>query len=376
MCRFADANRLGPRAPGTVIVAPRVRPYATPPRRRHEKPLRGKAPRRRPPARPTSIGSARGCPCRSHRVKRDTPGPSHLPLDPSNLPICSNAPASLRPTHHDRQARHPREAGLPEHCLPAEDRFPHEGRPPAKGAGHSVALAGSGSLPHPARPSRRPRKVHPPRWPALCEWQHPRRPRAEPHPQGHGRPHPEPLGQGRALRPRLGLPRPADRMEGGRGIPQEEAQQGRGSPQGIPRRMPRLCADMGQRPARTTQAPRRQRRLGPPLPDDGPASRRHHRRRTAQIRRIRPTLPRLKAGNVVPRRKDRPRRSRSRIRGHHLDANRRRLRNHRFAHPRTDRRPRRHLDHHPLDHPHQSGHRLWGGRGLCAFPSDGFRHWP
>ena len=87
--------------------------------------------------------------------------------------------------------------------------------------------------------------------------------------QGHGRAHPDPAGQGRALRARLGLPRPADRVEGRGAVPQEEAQQGRGPGRGIPRRVPRLCAALGRRPARAVQAPRHQRRLGQSLPDDG-----------------------------------------------------------------------------------------------------------
>ena len=53
--------------------------------------------------------------------------------------------------------------------------------------------------------------------------------------------------QGRALRARLGLPRPADRVEGRGAVPQEEARQGRGAGRPVPRRMPRLCRAMGRR---------------------------------------------------------------------------------------------------------------------------------
>ena len=71
-------------------------------------------------------------------------------------------------------------------------------------------------------------QVHPPRRPALRQWRHAHRPCDQQHPQGHRRPHPDPARQGRALRARLGLPRPADRVEGRGAISQEEARQGRG----------------------------------------------------------------------------------------------------------------------------------------------------
>ena len=92
---------------------------------------------------------------------------------------------------------------------------------------------------------RRAREVHPPRRPALRQWRHPHRPRAQQDPEGHGRPHPDAAGQGRALHARLGLPRPADRVEGRGAVSQEEAQQGRGAGQGVPRRVPRLCRSIG-----------------------------------------------------------------------------------------------------------------------------------
>ena len=116
---------------------------------------------------------------------------------------------------------------------------------------------------------RRPREVHLPRRPALRQRRHPHRPCAQPHAQGHGRPHPDPARQGRALRARLGLPRPADRVEGRGAVSQEEAQQGRGAGQGIPRRVPRLCPALGRRSARAVEAARDQRRLGQSLSDDG-----------------------------------------------------------------------------------------------------------
>ena len=81
------------------------------------------------------------------------------------------------------------------------------------------------------REARRARALHPPRRPALRQWRHPHRPRDEQDHQGHGRPLAVAARQGRALRPRLGLPRPADRVEDRGAVPQEEARQGRGADQ-------------------------------------------------------------------------------------------------------------------------------------------------
>ena len=158
-----------------------------------------------------------------------------------------------------------------------------------------------------------PREVHPPRRPALRQWRHPHRPCAQPYPQGHGGPHPDAAGQGRALRARLGLPRPADRVEGRGAVSQEEAQQGRGAGQGVPRRMPRLCPALGRHAARAAEAARHRRRLGQALSDDELRGRGDDRRRADEVRRERPALPRRQAGDVVPGREDRAGRGRDRI---------------------------------------------------------------
>jgi hypothetical protein len=82
------------------------------------------------------------------------------------------------------------------------------------------------------------------------------------------------LGKDAPYVPGLGLPRPADRVEGRGTVPQEEAEQGRGRPGRVPRRMPRLCPALGRYPARTAEAARHQWRLGQSLSDDGPRGRR------------------------------------------------------------------------------------------------------
>ena len=64
--------------------------------------------------------------------------------------------------------------------------------------------------------------LHPARRPALRERQHPYRHGAEQDPQGRDQPHPPDGGLRRQLHPRLGLPRPADRVEDRGGTPPQE----------------------------------------------------------------------------------------------------------------------------------------------------------
>ena len=52
-------------------------------------------------------------------------------------------------------------------------------------------------------------------------------------------------------------------------VSREEAQQGRGPRGRVPRRVPGVRAALGRPPARAAEAPRRRRRLGPSVPDDG-----------------------------------------------------------------------------------------------------------
>ena len=85
----------------------------------------------------------------------------------------------------------------------------------------------------------------------------------------------------------------------------------------VPPRMPRLRRALGLGAARGVQAARRRRRLGPSLFDDELSRRSADRARDPQVRRQRPALPRLQAGDVERGREDRARRSRGRVRGAH-----------------------------------------------------------
>ena len=196
--------------------------------------------------------------------------------------------------------------------LPKTD-FPMKAGLAAEGAGHPRALGAGQALR--AAPQRPPgaRALHPPRRPALRQWRHPYGPCDEQDPQGHRRPLAVSARQGRALRARLGLPRPADRMEGRGGISQEEARQGRGAQGPVPRRMPRLCREMGGGSVRAVPAARRPGRMGRSLSHDEARGRGEDRRGIAEIRRDRPALSRRQAGHVVAGREDRAGRGRGRI---------------------------------------------------------------
>ncbi len=85
----------------------------------------------------------------------------------------------------------------------------------------------------------------------------------------------------------------------------------------LPPGMPRLRRTLARRAARGVQAPGRGRRLGPSLLDHELSRRGADRARNLQIRRQRPALSRLQAGDVERGREDGARRSRNRVRGAH-----------------------------------------------------------
>ena len=128
-------------------------------------------------------------------------------------------------------------------------------------------------------------------------------------------------GQDVELRSGLGLPRPADRMEGRGGVLPQEGRKTKpdfSDPAAIIafRRECRAYADHWINVQREEfKRLWRDRRLGSPLPDDELSRGGADRPRDLQIRRQRPALPRLQAGDVERRREDGARRSRGRIRG-------------------------------------------------------------
>ena len=151
-------------------------------------------------------------------------------------------------------------------------------------------------------------------------------------------------------------------MESRGTVPQEEEEQGRGSGKGIPRRMPRLCAALGRYAARTAEAAGHPWRLGQSVSDDGFPGRGDDRCRAVQVRGERQPLSRRKAGDVVPGRKDRTGRSRSRVRRpDRQPADRCGVRDHRKPDPRTGRRACGDLDDDPVDDPGEPGFGLWAG---------------
>ena len=198
--------------------------------------------------------------------------------------------------------------------LPKTD-FPMKAGLPQKEPADPRAMAGGRPLrADPREPRAGREQVHPPRRPALRQWRHPHRPCAQPDPQGHGRPHPDAAGQGRALRPRLGLPRPADRVEGRGAVSQEEAQQGRGA------RSRSSAPNAAPMPQQWVDVQREQlKRLGIGGDWDNPYLTMNFEAeativaRAAEVRRERPALSRRQAGDVVAGREDRAGRGRDRI---------------------------------------------------------------
>ena len=80
-------------------------------------------------------------------------------------------------------------------------------------------------------------------------------------------------------------------------------------------RMPRIRHALDQGAGRGVQAARRRGRLRQALHDDGLPRRGAHRRRAAEIRHVRPALPRLQAGHVERGRAHRAGRGRGRVPG-------------------------------------------------------------
>ena len=119
------------------------------------------------------------------------------------------------------------------------------------------------------------------------------------------------------LRARLGLPRPADRVEGRGGIPRQGQEQGRGADHRIPPRVPRLRPALGRRAARRIHAARRRRRLGPLLQHHDLSGRGADRARADEVRGERHALSRLQAGDVVGGGEDGARGGGGRVRGLH-----------------------------------------------------------
>ena len=216
--------------------------------------------------------------------------------------------------------------------------------------------------------SRGPAEVHPARRPALRERQHPYRHRAEQDPQGRHQPHPPDGRLRRRLHPRLGLPRPADRVEDRGAVPRGEEGQGRRPGAAVPRRVPRLCralaggADGGVPPSR------RRGQLARALRHHGPSVRGRDRRRDLQVPAERRAVSRPAAGDVVAGREDRAGRGRDRVPRPHLAHDLGALPG---AARRTARELRRRvggdLDHHALDHARQPRDRRRRGRSTTRW---------
>ena len=157
--------------------------------------------------------------------------------------------------------------------------------------------------------------LRPARRPPVRERAHPHRARAEQDPQGHDRQVPDDGGVPLRLRPRLGLPRPADRAPGGQDPRGEEGDDPDGG-QAPP--LPRVRGEVHRHPAGGVQAPRRAGRLGEPVPDDDVRLRGRHPAGVRPVRGERRGVPGDEAGLLVPLVPDGAGRGRGRVRGPHL----------------------------------------------------------
>ena len=214
-----------------------------------------------------------------------------------------------------------------------------------------------------------PREVHPARRSAVCERPPAHRPRAEQDPQGRHQPVPAHGRQADRLRAGLGLPRPADRVEDRGGLPGPRPEQGRRADRRVPPGVPGVRRQVDRRPARRVQAARRDRAVGPAVPDHDLSGRGADRARARQVPDERRALQGRPPGHVVGGREDRAGRRRDRVSRPRLDHDPRPLPCGEGLDPGARGRDGGDLDDHPLDHAGQPGRRLWrrdrlrGGRG-------------
>src|SRR3989338_9331241 len=130
---------------------------------------------------------------------------------------------------------HARAGGPEEYGQSAQNRLPDEGQSPAGGASNSGALGGRKPIRPPARSPQRRSRLYVARRSPVRQRKHPPRHGAQQDSQGFYRQVPEHGRVQRALRSRLGLPRAADRDQGGSGIGgQKSPDASGGNPPGVP----------------------------------------------------------------------------------------------------------------------------------------------
>ena len=194
---------------------------------------------------------------------------------------------------------------------PPANRLPDEGQPGPGGAEAARGMGALGPVRGGARRAQGGAGLHPPRRPALRQRRHPPRDRPQQGPEGHRGPQPHHVRLRRALRPGLGLPRPAHRAEGRQGPRLEEEGDVAGR---VPPRVPQVRREVARHPARAVQAPGRDGRVGRPVHDDGPRLPGHHRARAGDVRREGPRLQGQEVGALVHLVPHRAGRGRGRVR--------------------------------------------------------------
>ena len=123
-------------------------------------------------------------------------------------PVLRSPPRLRRATTAMTQATDHR---LPQHAQPARHAVPDARRPAQARAGLGQGVGRPGPLQEAARRAPRRAAVRAARRPALCQRPDPHGPRGQQDPEGHDRQGAPARRLRRAVRPGLGLPRPADR---------------------------------------------------------------------------------------------------------------------------------------------------------------------
>ena len=218
--------------------------------------------------------------------------------------------------HQGAQARgkaHPSGQHVQEHDEPPQNRLRDAGQPARERAEATGQMGGGAYLRAGAREEQGRQAAHPARRPAVRERPHPHRARLQQDPQGLRQQVPCAARLLHALRARLGLPRPTHRAHGGEDARPREDGEDRPAHAAPP--LSRVGREVRRRATRGLQAPRRERRLGAPLPHVHPELRGGQRRGVQEDVPGRLGVPRPQAHPLVQALPHRARRGRDRVFG-------------------------------------------------------------
>ena len=204
----------------------------------------------------------------------------------------------------------------------AKDRLLDEGEPADDRAGNRGPLGRDGPLRQDSGGPQGRDEVPAARRASVRQWRDPHGSRAQQDSQGPRRQVAQHARLRRAVHPRLGLPRPADRAEGRSRARSEEEADEHG---GLPPRLPGLRRKVRRHPAPRLQAARHSRHLGRSVQDAEVRIPGGDRARARQVRRAGHGLQGQEARALVHALPHRACRSGSRVRAAHLAVDLRRV---------------------------------------------------